>query len=135
MPISWKTLFLPKNFPSDQAIRNYVFGNNNTHMGLVLDYGSLLNHHESPNVQAGKAIPGSNKVHFQVRTGVQHFHRSAAKICGTHACMDTCTHTQQRHVHITNFQGHKKHSGWTGTVGSIWRRELVCKKRNTVRRC
>ena len=85
MPISWKTLFLPKNFPSDQAIRNYVFGSNNTHMGLVLDYGSLLNHHESRNMKAGKAFPGSNKFHFQVRTGFEYFNRNAVKICGTHA--------------------------------------------------
>ena len=80
MPVSWKTLFLPKNFPSGQTIHNYVFGHNETHMGLVLDYGSLLNHHESPNVKAAEVL-GSNTVHFQVHTRFEYFHRNAVKKC------------------------------------------------------
>ena len=70
VPVSSKTLFLPKNFPSSQVLRNYVFGHNETHLGLVLDYGSLFNHHESANVKAGEEVPGSdNNVHFQVSMG------------------------------------------------------------------
>ena len=69
MPVSWKTIFLPQNFPDRQVLRNYVFGYNETHMGLVIDYGSLLNHHENANAKAGEEIPGSNEVHFQVRMG------------------------------------------------------------------
>ena len=66
-----KTLFLPNNFPPYEFVHNYVFGYNKTHMALVLDYGSLLNHHESANVKAGEEVPGSNKVNFQVRMGFQ----------------------------------------------------------------
>ena len=67
MPEIWKTLFLPKNFPKTQALRNYVFGHNETHMALALDYGSVLNHHESPNVKAGEEFAGSGGVDFYVR--------------------------------------------------------------------
>ena len=73
LPVNWKTLFLPKNFPSGQAIRNYVFGHNETHMSLVLDYGSLANHHESRNAKIAKEFPGSNKLDFQVRTRFEFF--------------------------------------------------------------
>ena len=66
LEVSWKVLFLPINFPSSQVISNYAFGYNETHMGLVLDYGSLLNHHKSPNAKAGEEVPGSNNVFFLV---------------------------------------------------------------------
>ena len=103
MPATWKTLFLPKNFPKSQVLRNYVFGHNETHMGLVLDYGSVLNHHESANVKPA-AVPGSNNVHFQVRMGFQYANRNALKICSIHAHI---THTQQRHEHINTFKATK----------------------------
>ena len=67
MPLSRKTLFLPENIPKNQVVYNYVFAYNETHMGLVLDYGSLFNHHESANVEAGGNVAGSNNVQFQVR--------------------------------------------------------------------
>ena len=86
VPIVGKTLLLPKSFPSGQAIRNYVFGHNETHMTLVLDYGSLLNHHENRNMKAAE-------VQFQVRTRFEYFPRNAVKICGIHACI---------HVHMHN---------------------------------
>jgi len=74
VPVSWDTLFLPRNFPNSQVLCNYAFGYNETHMGLVLDYGSLLNHHENANVKAGKKfIPGSSNVHFKVCIGFQMF--------------------------------------------------------------
>ena len=63
---SSKTVFLTENFPESQVLGNYAFGYNKTHIGLVLDYGSLFNHHKSPNVKAGETFPGSNKIHFQV---------------------------------------------------------------------
>ena len=66
LPATWKTLFLPKNFPKKQVLLNYVFGYNETHIGLVLDYGSVLNHHESANVKAVE-FPASNNIHFRVR--------------------------------------------------------------------
>ena len=67
--VTWKTLFLPKPFPENHVLNNYLFGYNETHLGLVLDHGSVLNHHESPNVKA----VGSDSVHylFQVRMGSQ----------------------------------------------------------------
>ena len=71
MPVSWKTLFLPQNFPESQDLPNYVFGYSEMHMGLVLDYGSLFNHHESANAKAREDFPGSNNVDFQVRMGFQ----------------------------------------------------------------
>ena len=46
------TLFLPENLPKSQPVRNYVFGHNETHMALALDYGSLINHHESANARS-----------------------------------------------------------------------------------
>ena len=65
---NWMTLFLPHNFPKSQFLRNYVFGHNDTHMALVLDYGSILNHHENANVQAAE-FAQSNNIHFRVRVG------------------------------------------------------------------
>ena len=79
MPRAWKTLYLPDNLPKTQALRNYVFGHNETHMGLVLDYGSLFNHHESANVRAVGFAPTTD-VHFQVRTGFVCANRNALKI-------------------------------------------------------
>ena len=70
LPVSWKTLFLPKSFTTSQVLENYAFGYNETHVGLVLDYGSVLNHHESANVEAvyqlGSSYPN---YHFRVRMG------------------------------------------------------------------
>ena len=79
LPVSWKTLFLPENFPNSQVLRNYVFGHNQTHIALVLDYGSVLNHHESANVHA---ISDSQLAHvlFEVRMGF---------VCGTKLCIHT----------------------------------------------
>ena len=69
VPLSWKTLFLPKNFPKGQVLYNYVFYFNETYMGLVLDYGSVMNHHESANVKTvEELLAGSNNVEFKVRT-------------------------------------------------------------------
>ena len=69
---SWKTLFLPDNFPTSQVLCNYVFAYNETHGGLVIDYGSISNHHESVNVEAGEESPGGlGDVHFYVRMGFQ----------------------------------------------------------------
>ena len=46
------TLYVPNNLPKYQVVKNYVFDHNVTHSALILDYGSLLNHHESANVKA-----------------------------------------------------------------------------------
>ena len=87
MPVSWKTLFLPKNFPIDQVFSNYILDDNETHTGLVLDYGSLFNHHESANAKAEEQeeVPGSSNFHVQVRMGFQY-----AKAC-THNTYTTNT--------------------------------------------
>ena len=88
MPVTWKTLFLPENFPKGEDLRNYVFGHNETHMALVLDYGSVLNHHENANVQALDIhIPRLTNVHFQVRMGFVCANCNVLKICSMHACM------------------------------------------------
>ena len=65
MPVTSRTLFLPDNIPKNQILYNYVFSFNETHIGLFLDYGSLLNHHESANVKA-VTDPGSDEDYFQV---------------------------------------------------------------------
>ena len=77
MQVSWKTLFLPQNFPENQVLRNYVFGYNETHMALALDYGSILNHHESANAKAVRffGLPPGNDLQFRVRMGF---------VCGNH---------------------------------------------------
>ena len=81
LPGTWKTLFLPANFPKNQALRNYVFGHNETHMALVLDYGSVLNHHESANVKAVHfaEVPPGNDVHFRVCMGFACGNRNVLK--------------------------------------------------------
>ena len=71
LPGIWKTLFLPKNFPPNQVLHNYVFGYNETHTALALDYGSVFNHHESANANAVRFLhlsPGID-LQFRVRTG------------------------------------------------------------------
>jgi hypothetical protein len=98
LPATWKTLFLPNNFPKSQALRNYVFGHNETHMSLVLDYGSVLNHHESANVRAVQFQPSSNNVNFRVRMGF---------VCGNRNVLKICSMTQQIHEHINPFKATK----------------------------
>ena len=92
---TWKTLFLPENFPKCH-VRNYVFGHNHTHMAFVLDYGSVLNHHESANVKAVVDIhrPASDNVHFQVRRGFVCANHNALKI--------TCMHAHKHNKNIQN---------------------------------
>ena len=119
MPATWKTLFLPKNFPNSQALRHYVSGYNKTHMGLPLDYGPVFNHHENANVQASEA-PRSNNIYYRVRMGFVCANRNVLKICSMHTyTTDTRTHN--------HFQGHKRHCGWTGSFGPVWQCKVVWK--------
>ena len=83
VPASWKTLFLTESIPRKEFLYNYVFSFNSTHMGLVLDYGSLFNHHENANVHAG----GPRDVQFQVRVIFQYANCNALKTCSVHANM------------------------------------------------
>ena len=66
------TLFLPHNFPKSEAVDYYDFDHNKTHSAMVLDYGSVTNHHGCANARAKdmdtKETQKEN-VHFQVRTG------------------------------------------------------------------
>ena len=61
-------MFLPSNFPTSQVLRNYVFGYNDTHTALAVDYASVMNHHDSANVQAVRFVkfPPGNDLQFQV---------------------------------------------------------------------
>ena len=123
LPATWKTLFLPANFPTNQPLRNSVFGHNKTHMALALDYGSVLNHHESANVHAVHftELPPGNEIQFQVCMGF---------VCGNRivlenaVCMHVSTHTTDTRTHI-HFQGHKRYRGWTGSFGPVWPCRLV----------
>ena len=56
---------MPANIPKNEALYYYVFDYNKTHMGLVLDYGSIANHHESANLEAGAKAAGT--LQFKVR--------------------------------------------------------------------
>ena len=76
------TLHLPLNFLPN--LHDYVFGHNKTHMSLALDYGSLINHHESFNV--GAIGPGN--VYFRVRfNGFQFVNRNVSKSCSIYTCI------------------------------------------------
>ena len=46
------TLVLPGTIPGLQTPLYYSFGHNRTHIVLDLDYGSIINHHESANAEA-----------------------------------------------------------------------------------
>ena len=69
-------LYLPANFLRSQVVRNYVFGHNKTHSALVIDYGSLLNHHESANT---KAVTTRGIFRFVVRRGFKFANRNVLK--------------------------------------------------------
>ena len=124
---SWTTLFLPNNFPRQQTARCYVFNHNKTHMALDLDYGSIINHHESANA---RAIGRYKDMHYRV---------CLFSICGSQCqklcSMRTCTHEyiymHARHIHNTHtcthkhLQGRKRHRGRTGNFYSVWQRAVV----------
>ena len=71
-------------------------------MGLVLDYGSLLNHHESPNVKPGEEFPGSTYIHFQVSMVFNIFIAILQKFA---VCMHT--YTTETRTHHTLFKATK----------------------------
>ena len=56
------TLLLPKNI-----CENYVFAYNETHAALILDYGSVINHHESANARATHFPDVNHNLYIQVR--------------------------------------------------------------------
>ena len=62
---------MPENLPPSQVLHNYAFNYNDTHMALIIDYGSVLNHHESANAQAVRIsqLAPVRKLQFQVRMG------------------------------------------------------------------
>ena len=98
---SWMTLFLPINFPNSEVVHNYVFDHNKTHCALVLDYGSVMNHHESPNMLAVRVGEKRTKtqnenVYFQVRKDFQFANRMFEKhVARTHSAYP-CTQTHPR---------------------------------------
>ena len=104
MPPAWKTLILPNNFPHSQVLRNYVFGHNQTHVALALDFGSVLNHHEDANVQAVHFtdLPPQNDVQFRVCiTCFVCGNLDVLKKCSMHACMHAYKHTHTN-THTTD---------------------------------
>ena len=70
-------------------------------MSLVVDYGSLLNHHESPNV---KTTWLDGFFCFQVRRDFQCANHNVLKVC---IRVYTCTHTQRLQVRINIFKATK----------------------------
>ena len=61
------TLFVPHNFPQGVSVWYYVFGYNETHSAMPLDYGSLLNHHKNSNTYPFSTADLNSNLHFQVR--------------------------------------------------------------------
>ena len=55
-------LTLPENFPRAEVATNYLF----PPTSMVLDYGSIANHHESANAEATR-VTGSDNIDFYVR--------------------------------------------------------------------
>ena len=90
------TLSLPGGNPGLQTLRCYAFAHNKTHMGVDLDYGSIINHHESANTEA----IGIKKMYYRVREflmcesqcskPMQHTHMHTHM----HTHIDVCTHTK-----------------------------------------
>ena len=96
---SWMTLFLPKSFPRRQTLRCYSFGHNETHMALDLDYGSIINHHESANARAEAVdnmyyrVRGFSMFESQCSKTVQHTHiYTRIYVCMHAYTTDTRTH-------------------------------------------
>ena len=48
---TWVTLFLSRSVSKDLIFRHYNFAFNVTHAAVPLNYGSILNHHESANMR------------------------------------------------------------------------------------
>ena len=89
-------------------------------MGLVLDYGSVVNHHQSANVEAGEEFPGgSGDVDFYVRIVAQYANSNALM---QYAFM---IHTPQRYECTKHFQGDKRDRSWPGNLCAVWRWGLV----------
>ena len=74
------TLFLPNNF-SPLSIGYYIFAYNATHVAMPLDYGSLLNHHESTNAEAVGVSGCVSNVYFRVRRGFLFANHNVSKVC------------------------------------------------------
>ena len=66
---SWMTLYLPINIPMEEDAWDYAFAINETHKALALDYGSVINHHDSANTRPIHFSDFENDIHFQVRRG------------------------------------------------------------------
>ena len=60
------TLFLPANSITGREAWNYVFGHNETHRALALDYGSVINHHDNFNTRAVDFPGFKDGIHFRV---------------------------------------------------------------------
>ena len=81
------TLLLPRNIPGFQTLLCYGFGHNKTHMFLDLDYGSIINHHESANAAAMRV----NNMYYRVR-GFSVCESQCSKTM-YHTCMHTYLQT------------------------------------------
>ena len=64
---SWRTLLLPKTLPDNSVLWYYFFRHNETHISLPLGYGSLVNQHDSPNIDYGSVDTAATKTGFVVR--------------------------------------------------------------------
>ena len=68
---SWRTLILPMTLPRKSFLWYYSFGHNETHFSLSQSYGSLINTHESPNVEYASPEADATKTGFVVRDDFQ----------------------------------------------------------------
>ena len=95
------SLYLPNNFPRDQAPWYYAFGYNKTHASLDLDYGLIINHHENANT---KAVRSNKDLHCRL-CQVRRVFNVRIAVFYKYAC--THTHTQRIHAHINTFKATK----------------------------
>ena len=98
---SWRTLILPKTLPTSSPWY-YSFGYNETHTSLSLSYGSLVNNHESPNLQYASAEDDVTKTGFVVRGDFQCGNRNVLNI-SLHAYIQ-CIYV---HIHTYIFKATK----------------------------
>ena len=99
---SWMTLLLPRNIPPRQSPHCYVFSHNETHSALDLDYGSIINHHESANARA----TGVDNMLLYTRSGIieQHINTFKATSIKNETCDIPKIVVQWicRHTHINH---------------------------------
>ena len=94
---SWMTLLLPQSFPQHEMLRCYVFGRSKTDMALDLDYGSIINHHESANAVAAAVKSADARA-----GGYMHYRVCGLSMFKLQCKKKLCMHAYIMYAHIHN---------------------------------